>query len=94
MQQIAGDYFEKIVVYTIIPDRKLIDTQADISVIKEKFICDYTELNDTEIIDIRGVTEGITESIGTIEIDFEYEQRLFPHKIHVVPDDFNITNAT
>lgn len=68
----------------------LVDTQADISVLKEKCLNSDAIIDTTEIIDIRGVTDGITESLGTIESDFFIDNLEIPQTLHVVPDEFNI----
>lgn len=66
------------------------DTQADITIIKESCVCDLSEVNSDEIIDIRGVTDGLAESLGTIDAAFIYENHFIPQTLHVVPNSFNI----
>lgn len=68
----------------------LVDTQADISVLKESCIKYADEINNDEIIDIRGVTEGITESLGTVATEIIHDGFEIDQTFHVVPDEFNI----
>lgn len=68
----------------------LVDTQADISVLKEQCISKPVRINEDEIIDITGVTEGVTATLGTIDIDLEHDSYSFPQICHIVPDSFNI----
>lgn len=63
----------------------LIDTQADISVIKAHCINNLNELNEYEKIDIKGVTDGIITSLGTIDTDLTYDKNQIPQVLHVVP---------
>lgn len=50
----------------------------------------YCEINESEIIDIRGVTDGITSSLGTTDLDLIYDEYEIPQIFHVVPNNFNI----
>lgn len=65
----------------------MVDTQADISVIKEKALnCNFVR---SEIVRIKGVA-GATSSIGTIETDLYFENFPMNHKFHVVSNEFDI----
>lgn len=68
----------------------LVDTQADISIIKESCIADIGEVDESEIIDIRGVTDGLTESLGIIRAELIVKNHYLPQTLHMVPDNFNI----
>lgn len=68
----------------------LVDTQADISVLKQRLVNEDIEIDDDEIINIKGVTSGMTSSLGTVDINLTYDSYLIPQIFHVVPDDFNI----
>lgn len=69
----------------------ILDTQADISVIKLNSVNTTSFINDNEIISIRGVTNGIIDSYGTIDTDIVINKHYeIPHIFHVVPDNFGI----
>lgn len=68
----------------------LIDTQADICVIKEEHVVEYAEIDYDNIIDISGVTDGLIESIGSINTEIVIDNTEIPITFHVVPNKFNI----
>lgn len=72
----------------------LIDTQADISVIKASSICRNfnwkQNINTYDIINIKGITHDSIRSFGTISINFRINNGTLPCTFHVVPDNFNI----
>lgn len=68
----------------------LVDSQADITILKEKSVNNFESIDRDEIIEIKGVTDGVIESIGTIEAELMYNGIALPQKIHIVPDNFNI----
>lgn len=69
----------------------LLDSQADVSIIKSCAIAKYSETNLAEIIRIKGITDEVIHSLGTIyiTIDFDDNSQL-EHKFPVVPDSFPI----
>lgn len=72
----------------------LVDTQADISLIKQSAIHSHfniaKHLNTSQITQIRGITNHVIRSIGTISIRFYIHNVALLCTLHVVPDDFNI----
>lgn len=61
------------------PCTLLVDTQADISTIKENVAQNDLDLDIDDIIEIKGVTEGITESLGaTTESHLLYKNFRIP----------------
>lgn len=68
----------------------LIDSQADISVIKQNAIYDNLHIDERNSIKIRGVTAGTIESLGTIQIELYTNEVSIEHEFHVVPNEFNI----
>lgn len=48
------------------------------------------DFDSSEIIKIRGITDDIIRSLGTISLDFFFNDIIISHKFHVVPDEFNI----
>lgn len=69
----------------------ILDTQADISVIKLNAVDSNSFINDLNSISIKGVTDGIVDSYGTIDTEIVINGRnLITHRFHVVPDGFNI----
>lgn len=68
----------------------LIDSQADIAILKESAVNNFEAINKHEIIDIKGVTDGFIESLGTIDAVLMYNGHAIPQAIHIVPNNFNI----
>lgn len=71
----------------------LVDTQADSSIIKCECINFNTEINENDIINIRGVTEGKISSFGSIFLQFNLSEFSIKHKFHIVPNEFNIPSS-
>lgn len=69
---------------------QLCDTQADISVIKQSSIQNNLSIDESEIIGIKGVTNDIIQSIGTILLNIYFDEHVIEHLFHVVPDSYNI----
>lgn len=89
------NHADYISVYSSISQNKrtfLVDTQADISVVKVDSIHRGVDLNESERITIRGITDDAIESFGTTEIDLLCDNYRVTHKFHVVSDDFNIAS--
>lgn len=68
----------------------LIDSQADISVIKESSIHKLTSVNENEQIYIKGITDQLITSLGTTYVKIKFGEEWIVHKVHVVPDSFEI----
>lgn len=68
----------------------ILDTQADISVIKLQSLKANVFIDDAEGIRIHGVTDGVTESFGTINTEILINDLELTHTFHVVPDNFCI----
>lgn len=68
----------------------MIDSQADISVIKQEAIYNEVRINEKNSIKIRGVTAGTIESLGTIAIELYVNDLSIEHEFQVVPNEFNI----
>lgn len=68
----------------------LLDTQADISLIKHYAINENTFVDDSNTIKIRGVTKGIIETYGIVQTDILINNNTIPQEFHVVSDDFGI----
>lgn len=68
----------------------LVDTQADISIIKNNTIIPNTFYDSSERIRIKGVTDGSITSLGTISTKLFVSKFAIAHKFHIVPDMFNI----
>lgn len=69
----------------------LVDTQADVSLIKYNSIKHFESLlNKTDIISLRGITEDATNSLGSLILDLEISDIKIPNKFHVVSDLFPI----
>lgn len=50
----------------------------------------HFEYDESEIITIRGVTNGKLHSLGTVVMDVQIGNVIFEHKFHLVEDDFDI----
>lgn len=68
----------------------LIDSQADISIIKQSFITNQLAIDYNSQIYIKGITDEHINSIGTTNIIIYFENTCLSHILHVVPDDFAI----
>lgn len=67
----------------------LVDTGADISLIKANFIPSYW-INRQETIDLIGIGKGKIRSIGTTSFRVRFKNYMIPHVFHVVQEDFPI----
>lgn len=68
----------------------LIDTQADISLIKYSSIFQNLKLNQNNIINIKGITQDVIQSMGSLRGELicqNYSLNIF---LHVVPNSFDI----
>lgn len=68
----------------------LVDTQADISVLKYDALIENTEIDSSEKINIKGVTDGSIASLGTILANLTFPNLIVQHRFHIVPNTFNI----
>lgn len=68
----------------------LVDSQADISVIKLSSLTNDFYYDTSEIIRIKGVTNGTISSLGTVMVDLHIENTTIEHKFHLVPDEMAI----
>lgn len=87
------NYSDYIEIETNIAQNKinlLIDSQADICVIKRGAIQFDTIVDTSEIIDITGVIKTPIQSLGTVEIKLLVGPFKIKHKFYVMPDQFNI----
>lgn len=74
-------------------DRKttfLVDSQADVCVIKYNAFFNYLIFNENDTIDIKGITNDLISSFGTIYINLQFNDVSVSQIFHVVPDDFAI----
>lgn len=68
----------------------LIDTQADISVIKLSSIHSEILVDKSQKVNVKGITNDIISSVGTTNIILFIKHLKINHSFHVVPDNFNI----
>lgn len=68
----------------------MVDSQADISVIKFSCIKAFTLFNKNNIINITGVTNQSITTLGTICTNLIFQGYFIPQIFHVVDDNFNI----
>lgn len=68
----------------------LIDTQADISVIKETSIENQLLVDQNETIFIKGITNATIQTTGSTHLQIHLGNQIITHKFHIVPDIFNI----
>lgn len=68
----------------------LVDSQADISVIKQSFIDKYILTDPSHIIKIKGITEESITSFGITQLEIFLPDLTLKHTIHVVPDTLAI----
>lgn len=68
----------------------MIDTQADISIIRKSSINKLFGINNSNIIKIKGITQDHVKSLGTTTAYIFLENCSLPVLFHVVPDVFDI----
>lgn len=66
----------------------LIDTESQVTIIKQSALKTNLNINKNDIISMRGITNERKFSLGSININFIFSHLFLEHKIHVVPDDF------
>lgn len=68
----------------------LVDSQADVCVIKQNSLqCDF-EIDTSDIIEITGVIKTPIYSLGAVNIQIFANGLIITHKFHVMPNSFNI----
>lgn len=67
----------------------MIDTGADISIIKENSDV-FNDIQNNKIIDIRGIGEGVINSKGLVSIELQTDKYIIPYKFHLLNSDFAI----
>ena len=68
----------------------LVDTQADISLMKISDLQFNIILNQNEILSINGITCNAKSTLGTICTNLIISNNIIQQVFHVVNDDFNI----
>lgn len=68
----------------------LVDTQADVSIIKHNAILNKYLINRNETIWLKGITDESIESMGTVYCDLNFGSIKVRTKFNVVKDDFPI----
>lgn len=68
----------------------LLDSQADISVIKSSSLLSDTLIDTLNITNIIGITDGKVQSLGTTTLSLLVDHSTLSHSITVVPNDFPI----
>lgn len=68
----------------------LIDSQADISLIKLSALQENVSRDTTDVISIRGISENSIQSLGTINAHLFVANNELHQKLHVVEDSFCI----
>lgn len=65
----------------------LVDTEAHISLIKIASITNKDEIDDYQTINLRGITQGVSSTLGVIWLQLTHKNFLFEHQFHVIRDD-------
>lgn len=63
------------------------DTEAHISLVKIGTIYDENEINTSHIINIRGITQEVTPTLGTIILELIQGNFIIEHEFHVLEND-------
>lgn len=66
----------------------LVDSQADISIIKLSAIISNISIDKSEIISMKGITEEKQQSLDSIFINIHVGNLLIEHKFHLIVDTF------
>lgn len=87
---VYSDYIELNTNVTEANASFLVDSQADICVLKQQGLTNDYQLNTSEIIEITGVSKNPIYSLGTVNVDINLGKISITHKFHIVSNDFNI----
>src|SRR5258708_3348021 len=68
----------------------LIDTEADISILKISNLRDVTNIDKSGIIPMKGITSQRINSIGSLKLNLVFNHLNIEHIIYIVSDDFPI----
>lgn len=68
----------------------LVDSQADISIFKASSVLSKLNINYSDKINIKGITNDTIKSIGSVHAYLEFPNFDLNCKFHLVSDDFNI----
>lgn len=68
----------------------MVDTQADVSIIKINSINSDVQIDENEIIQLKGITDGIIYSLGTAKINLIFNDHFISHKFNIVNEEFPI----
>ena len=70
--------------------RFLVDTGADVSLIKASVLKKGTKYSLQERVALQGVTEEIVKALGTLDLKLETENKERMHKFHLVDESFSL----
>lgn len=68
----------------------LIDTEAQISILKQSLLNENVKIDTNDIISIKGITDERQSSLGSVKLTFIFKHLSIVHKVHVVPNNFQI----
>lgn len=68
----------------------LIDTEADISILKVSHLIGGTKYDKNDIISMKGITEERQKSVGAINLNLIFNNLSIEHRVHLVTDNFPI----
>lgn len=66
----------------------LVDSQADISIIKISALKQNNKIKYNDIIFMKGITSERQKSLGSVILDIKIQNYAIDHKFYVVSDDF------
>lgn len=69
----------------------LLDSGADVSLIKISQLKDFTKYNKDIIYKLKGITDSIIETLGSIQLTILLKTRIILFNFHVVPDSFPLS---
>lgn len=68
----------------------LIDTEAQITILKISTLASTLNINKSDIIRMKGITTQAINSIGSTNLNLIFNHLNIEHKVHIVADDFPI----
>lgn len=68
----------------------LVDSESDVTIIKISALKKNLKYNASDIISMRGITDGRRFSLGSMNIFLIFKHLHIEHKVHIVTDDFPI----
>lgn len=68
----------------------MLDTQADISLLKQNSIFNDVNIDSNDIVRLKGISSELIDSIGSTNIQLNFNEHNISHLFHIVDSEFQI----